>query len=642
VDKITFPIIGINKNQIMEKSGKSSYFFELTPPDLSSKTSREVTHLMDMVGLELNSLDETKFFKFYSLGGKRFLNTNQTDLKLPQVIVSPYESPLQIFFGNLDIYSDVEFYDDYINFNGNYKRILSVLEFSSKEMDTRFIREDLDYVLLFERKSKEKATKQLERIRSAHQANFAKGKRDVESEGTYFQAEDLISDLTSGLESLFVMELYFILSAYSLKELNEQTLALIDQGKALEFKLFIEGQSFKKLKTGLPYLFNQLIPGVYPTFKHRQHTDKTSHLKFLLPMDQSFLMDKGIEFSDVSGKTIYFDPFLDSLKNKNMLVTGSSGGGKSVLVNMLVHHLIKDHPTVILDKGGSFRKLTLYHEGVELKQKFNPMQFRNPEFLREIILSVVDLEKFNKLEKGKLLKVIREHLEDITLVNFDELIIRLEQDFSGIGYYFEDLKEFLGKEDIDPHKILYVDVEEYPKEAISPLIIFLLEYFKNLKEQKKILVFDECWSFLKGHADYIDDCFRTFRKTGALPIAISQGLKDFHEIGDLYNSISNNSYFKAFFPQDFIDDPNIDEFDNEMIKSLNFEKGSYSECYLKSSDNKYRKVLRIELTPLELELFHTEAQADDPLRRFINDNRQYFKSNKDVIDAFMRLKTCTK
>ena len=638
MDKITFPIFETKKNQIVDLNGGKSYFYELVPPDLCQKSSREIDNFIDAVGSRLNILDEDGFFKFYWLGGKSYLNTNYQDVHLPETDFIPCKSALEIFFGSSDIFSDVGIYDDYVSFNGHYKRILSVMEFGGDEIDVNFLPKNVDYILSFKKKPKDKALSKLERIRNSHLSSFLKPKRDIESEGAYQQAEELIGDLTNGFESLFKIELYFLVSAFSLDDLNQKTISFIENCRSRGIKLFIEGQSFRKLKTGLATIFSELIPGVRPSLSIRQHTDKTSHLKYLLPLHKSHLMDEGISLLDEEGKSIFFDPFSSEVRNRNMLVTGSSGSGKSVFINKLIHNLIEKHPTVILDKGGSFKRLTKYHEGVELSQKINPMQFGNPIFLREIILSCVDKGRFNKLERGRLLKSIREILSDGKKLSFWSLLLKLEEEFAGISLYFEDLKHVFGEEEIKPTKILYVDVEDYPKEAVSPLILFLLEYFKNLPEKEKVLVFDECWSFLRNHVDYIDECFRTFRKNGALPIAISQGLKDFSGIGELYNSISNNSYFKVFFPQEYISDSNFDEFDNQMISSLAFEKGHFSECYLKSSDNKYRKIIRIELSALELELFHTEAGQDDPLNRFYQDNRSYFSSNKETIDSFVRLK----
>jgi hypothetical protein len=294
---------------------------------------------------------------------------------------------------------------------------------------------------------------------------------------------------------------------------------------------------------------------------------------------------------------------------------------------------------VILDKGGSFKRLTRYHGGISLEDGINFMQFKDPIYLREVILSVVDEDKFDKLESGKLLAVIKKFLAETNRPTFKNLLEFLEQDFNGIKFYFEEIKDHLSDKLVENVPILYVDVENYPKNIVSPLIIFLLEYFKNIQVRQKILVFDECWKFLKGHASYIDECFRTFRKTGAFPIAISQGLNDFKGLGsDLYHSITNTSNFKVFFPQELEVSSEVSSFDIENIGNLQYEKGLYSDCYLKTSDNRYRKIIRNYLSPLELELFHTEPNTEDHLLKFLNKNGQYFQSSKDAIDAFIGLK----
>ena len=350
-------------------------------------------------------------------------------------------------------------------------------------------------------------------------------------------------------------------------------------------------------------------------------------------------METGIALSDSRGDTFYLDPFLSSLKNKNMLVTGTSGGGKSVFVNKIVHAMIDKHPTVILDKGGSYKRMSLYHEGYVMDGGFNPMQFRDPLYLREFILSLVDPAQFPKLEEGRLLNFIKLALKSDQVAVFSDLVLALEADFPGIGFYFEECSEFFKGSDIPLVKILYVDVENFPKGIVAPLILFLLEYFKRIPAPDKILVFDECWSFLRLHSSYIDECFRTFRKSGALPIAISQGLRDFSQIGaDLAGSITNNSYFKVFFPQELIESSDITQDDIERVNSLRFIKGQFSDCYLKSGDNLYRKIMRIYLSDLELELFNTEVEDSAPFMQFFNQNRAYFSSNRDTIDAYMRMK----
>ncbi len=636
--KSTFPIIEVKENEIISIDGNRSYFYKLLNPDLEQLTLQERDNLFDTIGSGLNHLNPDKYYKFYKLGADSYLDTNSEILPdFSSIDFCPQKDPLQVFFGGRFLYSDIGIYDDYLSYCGQYVRVFSVLEFSDDEAYPFLLATDLDYVLHVRRKSKDKSVAKLDRVRSGHLSSFLKSKRDITSEGAYNQAEELLADIIHGHEELFHIEIFFLLKADSLFDLNEKSKAFVIEMNSHGIKTFSEGQSLIKVKTGLASIFNNLIPGVYPKNTLRILPDKTSHLRFLLPLHESKLMDSGIELHDINDNPIFFNPFTTDIKNRNMLVTGLSGGGKSVFVNKIIHGLIDRHPTVILDKGGSFRKITDYHGGSYLRSGFNPFQFRDPVFLREIILSIVDSDKFDKLERGRLLKEIKSNLPSCD--SFADLIESLKDEFENIDLYFEEFHHFFNNEEIDQKSILYIDIEDYPRGIVAPLIIFVLEYFKRLSSNEKILVFDECWSFLKEHTSFIDECFRTFRKTGAFPIAISQSLSDFSSLNnDLASSITNNSYFKVFFPQEIGPQNDISSFDVENIMNLKFRKNVFSECYLKTTDNRFRKTIRNYLSPLELQLFHTEAGMDKKYQRFLEQFREFFDSNKEATDAYVRLK----
>ncbi|WP_164848509.1 VirB4 family type IV secretion system protein [Halobacteriovorax sp. HLS] len=631
-----FPIADCIQNELVSMDGDRSFFYELRGVDLEQLDEIELSNLFSLIEKRLNNLKEEQWIKFYQLNGKCYLNTSLLNSCLGLEVL-PVTDPLHTFFEGKDIYSDIGIYDDYLLFNGKYRRVISVKSFPEEEIDEYFLPKDINYCISFRKKQNSKALKELDKIRSAHSTGLSKNKRDFESEGAYSQAENLISDLTSGNESLFDMELYFLPMALSLEELNSNTQVLLEDLTTKGVIPFVEGHSIKGLKSGLFQIYKEIIVGVKPSFKYRGIPNKTGHLKYLLPIHKSGLMNEGIEFLDITDNDIFLNPFSKKFKSRNMLVTGATGGGKSVLVNKMVHALAPNHPVVILDKGGSFKKLCLYHSGYNLESGINPMDFKCPYYLREFVLSVVDKEKFRKLEKGLLLKEIKLFLENDNR-SFFELIGHLETNFKGLSLYFEDIKDFITESTKETNKFLYVDIENFPKTQIAPLIIYILEYFKNIDQGQKVLVFDECWSFLKDHGDYIDECFRTFRKSGAFPIAISQGLGDFSSLSsDLYSSITNNSFFKVFFPQEYIEDKDISEFDNSRISSLQYEKGQYSECYLKTQDGKIKKILRIFLSPLELELFHTEYGRSQNLFKFFEDHKNYFSTNREIINAFVRL-----
>ena len=639
MNNAVFPIIEEKENRLVAIDGNRSSFYKASSPDLEQLDDVARDNFFNALASWMNTLVEKSYYKLYYLNGSSYLDTDNNDILNSNILrFSPRKNPLSTFFGYTEIISDVGIYDDYLVYNGEYRRIISVIDFPEYEIDENFLPLGVDFLLSFKKYTKEQSVQKLENIRTGHLTSFTKVKKDIKGESSYEQAEDLLADIIHGRESLFEIELFFILKAYSLDDLNIQTKNLYSNLKTKGLKPFIEGQSCKKRKSGLSSIFAELIPGVKPKLKLRTHLTRTSHLQFLFPLKNSFLMEKGVVFFDRQGSEIYFNPFDKNLKNRNMLVTGTTGAGKSVLVNKIINHYMGSHyPTVILDMGGSFKRLTMYHDGVVLEKGFNPFQFKNPIYLREFILSMTDKDDFKKLDRGKLLSEIKKAL--LVASTFKELLNFLEKEFKGISLYFEDIKDYLNDEEIDINTILYVDVKNYPKTIVTPLIIFLLEYFKNIPAKEKILVFDECWSYLKDHSDYIEECFRTFRKSGAFPIAIAQSLSDFKAIGNnIATSITNLCHFKIFFPQEITLDEDLNSFDVRNIKNLRFLKEVFSECYLKSFDNSYRKTMGIYLTPLEYELFQTEAGEETGLFNFVDKFGKYFKSTANAIESFVRLK----
>ena len=213
----------------------------------------------------------------------------------------------------------------------------------------------------------------------------------------------------------------------------------------------------------------------------------------------------------------------------------------------------------------------------------------------------------------------------------------LEPHFPGLSLHFEEIAPYILESSPTKTRFLYVDADDSPVNFVAPLVVWLLEYFRQIPRAEKVLVFDECWSFLEDHARWIDGCFRTFRKTGAFPVAISQSLRDFVRTG-LGDSILNNSHFRVFFPQTLEEGDDTDPFDIGRIRSLRFEKGNYSQCYLKSSDNRYRKILENPLTPLEYQIMHSDPGGEEKLLNFLDRFGEFFQSRKDGIEAFVRLR----
>lgn len=119
------------------------------------------------------------------------------------------------------------------------------------------------------------------------------------------------------------------------------------------------------------------------------------------------------------------------------------------------------------------------------------------------------------------------------------------------------------------------------------------------------------WSFLSNNAEYIAECFRTFRKSGASAIAISQGIDDF-SMTDMGKVIAKLCSTKILFQQTIDLSSEINSFDVEKIKSLSTKRKEYSEFYIKTEH--HRKIARFYPTALEYELYtsnHSDRKSFD-------------------------------
>ena len=345
MSKRIFPIFEVDANKLISVHGNTAHFFKLTPPDLSQMSDLDTSRFFDGILQSLNGWDEDAYYKFYKLGKKSFLETNSSDIPhLHNVGISPSDEHLKAFFGESEIISNVEIEDDYILFNGVYTKILSAISFSDEAINFPPLPIDADYIVFLKKIDPNKSLKKMDFIRTKHLTGFFKKKRDLSSEGAYQQAENLMRDLISGQDSLYEFQLFFLIKGESLAEANEELKQLQKILKLQGIKLYLEGNSFLRGKSGLYDIFNELIPGVKPEINLRTLPNRAAHLRYLLPLNNSFLMDGGMLFHDQNDQEIFFDPFNENLKNRNMLITGSSGAGKSVFVNKLVHNMAAEHP----------------------------------------------------------------------------------------------------------------------------------------------------------------------------------------------------------------------------------------------------------------------------------------------------------
>jgi hypothetical protein len=613
------PIFSVNGNQLTSLRGEVSSFFQILPPDLEGMDDDNKTRIFNVLESDLVNTDST--FKLYWIDGKLFLNTFG-EIGFTHGKVYPREKPISTFTGREEV--DATFYDNYLICGNDFLRVLSVVDFplNLEKLETFSWP---NFVINFKKIDKLEAKSKINMKRKLHFSALFKGMRDLDSENAFHQAEELFDAVTSDEMGLFRVELFFLLKAPSKNELDKITDKLLYDFRGKGGKLHVEA-------SGLSHFYLGLVPGVRPSFKRALNVP-SDYLSYLIPYHRDFVMDEGFELTSRRGVPVYFDLFCNEAMNYNVLITGSSGQGKSMMANKLLwEELRRGTKAMVLDLGNSFAKNAKFHNGAILSQKFNPYQFKNPRYLKEFILATMD-EKLPKREEGRLFEKIKAISEDSTIPSFKEFLNELEKSFIGIRYYFNEIEDFFTDENSSLNDFTYCDFSLYPEAMKAPLIIYLIEYFKHL-EGEKIFIFDECWHLLLKNADYIAECFRTFRKNKASAVAISQNLDDFSE-SQLGRVIIQNTYFKFLFRQSLTTSEFIDAHAKLLLDSVHSIKGAYSEfLFLMETMN---KPIRFYPTPLEYQVMTSDREDNKQFEEYLSNGGKFIPF-EEAIKNFTQIK----
>ena len=550
------PLFHVKGHELVSLNGKLSSFYQLVPSDMEGIP--EFTQEKIFFDLEKDIVNCEEQLKIYWLGERLFINSF-SDFKLTHGEMKKNPLPLEEYFGTYP--QEINFYENYLTCGNDYLRVFSFKEFPSfiEKFDTL---NWPDFVMNIRKIPNHKAKSTINFKRKLHYSGLFKGIKDLDSENAYDEAENMLEKITRGDTALLQIECFLILKASSKEDLDLKSKQLHSRFKMVDAILFQE-------ERGLSYFYQSLIPGVEPSFKRAQLCS-SSYICQMIPFHRDHVHENGIEVVSRRYHKIFWNIFNPSAINYNVLITGTSGQGKSMMANkILAYELKNDSKAVILDLGNSFYKTTRYFDGTILSKKFNPLQFTNPFYLKEFVLAVID-EEMSKMEQGRLFHSISSIIEK-GLTNFDEFLNELEKDFKGISFYFTELREFFTDRNKALSDLTYCDFSNYPDAMKAPLIIYLIEYFKNL-QGKKIFIFDECWHLLNKNADYIAECFRTFRKHHASAIAISQNLDDF-SITQLGRVIIQNTYWKLLFRQNLAETEFVDSHAIDLLESLYSKKG---------------------------------------------------------------------
>ncbi|ALA26639.1 type IV secretion system protein TraC [Piscirickettsia salmonis] len=315
----------------------------------------------------------------------------------------------------------------------------------------------------------------------------------------------------------------------------------------------------------MPFMFtgNLQYDFSLPTMMH--HISSWNATQYLPLLSDWQGQDKGIMLPSMRSQIALIDPFSGYFgTNFNASVTGTSGAGKSFLMQMMALSTLFDGGYVyIIDIGGSYRKLCDAVGGVYLEYKnlaMNPFTYISN--IDDSIDDLIDLFELlacpkkgaTDLDSSALRTAILKAYEkcaDKTLI--DDVQNALNEIYnperyptaralaSNIAKYCSNAEHgaaFNNPSKLDPKsRFIVVDLQEIKdkKNVVAPALLSVFSQFRKRiydsdRAVKKLCLVDEAWTFFEGDPRAIEFLvigFRTGRRHNASFVTITQGVNDY-------------------------------------------------------------------------------------------------------------------
>jgi conjugation system TraG family ATPase len=402
-----------------------------------------------------------------------------------------------------------------------------------------------------------------------------------------------------------------------------------------------------------------LFTGSSPGFgrgNYRNFDTVIQHASCYLPLATHYVSDiSGNIYMDRFGNPVIVDLW-DSkhIQNRNGIVEGGSGTGKSFWVNGLVDEdLDKAAHVIILDVGHSYRDLCTFNGGVYLDSadrkslSFNIFLTERDKdgrwmlsadkkiFIHSVLLAMWQGSQDVTLEVRSILKDMvdrfYDHVNETAIhpvfKEFYKFIDVYEEryfkksrkrfiDFESMRTVYEayavgEYKELLNSQrnlDLSEEKFIVFDIESVEADKatfpVVGLIIMevVMDKIRRMRGVRKRFIIDEGWKVLRGDLQlFVEYLYRTFRKNEGSIILATQDIRDFDQV-DSAAAMLSNSDTVVLMPrasrknyEDLQKWLSLTDHDIQLMKDLKRrDELGYREFFLKQGD--HSRIFRFEVS----------------------------------------------